>query len=112
MNSVVKDIDPNEVGDIHVCNTFWGPHPEEPETHEKFDFLMDYTWRSSSPNGPHKLIVSPKLVNYVYVHQVTITAGAREVSLRRRVRMNHFRRPYDHVHMVAAEDSNMLVKDE
>lgn len=104
MESVMNYFDPDFDLGMTVGNTWFGPHPNEKETfdqHKKPNkLLMDYSWRSPDHRGPQKCIVSPRLVDYFYVHWVTKEVeGARPMQrLAWLIRMNHYRRPYNHVH--------------
>ena len=112
--NVMDHYNPDKDVGISVLNHWWGPHPDEPWTHEKAQILMDYVWRAPSHFGPQKNIVSPKLVDYYYVHWVRgMKPEAHPLHIGqhvlRQIRMNHFRRPYTHVHDV--EFPETLVKD-
>lgn len=109
LKSITNTFDPNEVAGIAIQNMWFGPHPEESFTHymhqKPSNLLMDYVWRSPMINGPNKFIVSPKLVDYHFVHWMTKYRGRIEHKVIDKIIMNHYRRPYDHVHTVSSEDA-------
>lgn len=104
MDTVMRDLDPDFDVGMHVLNTWYGPNPDEYETFDMHKrpgkLLMDYSWKSPDHRGPWKNIVSPKLVEYYYVHWVTKEVlGSRPLQkFPWAIQMNHYRRPYDHVH--------------
>ena len=119
MDNVMQGLDPEKDAGRIVGNVWFGPHPDEKETFDMHlkpnNLLMDYTWRSPTNKGPGKRIVSPKLVDYFYVHWITQRSkGAKwEQWATDKVRMNHYRRPYDHVHSFEDKEAiQSLVKDE
>ena len=114
---VLDQYNPDETASIAIGNNWWGPHPEETETHENAEILMDYVWRAPNLKGPHKNIVSPKLIDYYYVHWVTgMRLGSQPLNVEKDVlkpiRMNHFKGPYNKVHsMETPERVRILLTD-
>ena len=118
LKSLTTYYSPNVTSGIPIFNVWYGPHPNEPETHfmhkREGNLLLDYVWRSPDYRGPRKNIVSPQLVNYLYVHWIT---GEKEGSqfgpqATWKIVMNHYRRPYNRVNSFEMESSwNELVMD-
>ena len=109
LDSVTKKHENKNIVGIPINNRWYGPHPNEPGTHNMHklpgNLLMDYVWSAPDNSGPNKFIVNPKLVDYYFVHWVT---GKKEGSHyvkapNEKIQMNHYRRPYDHVHTFEEE---------
>lgn len=118
MDKVMETLNPDLDVGMTVANTWFGPHPNEDETfnthYKSTNLLIDYIWRAPDHRGPQKFIVSPKLVDYFYVHWVTkAVEGSRpEQRFPWKIRMNHYRRPYTHVHSFDTEEEvKTLVRD-
>ena len=120
INHALEGLDPNTDTGIIAHSMYFGAHPYEKETIDMHlrpsGLLMDCVWRAPEFKGSRKLIVSPKVVEYMYVHWVTKRINDSiniEFDRKDRLRINHHRRPFDNVKFhESKEDVKLLVNDE